>query len=156
MKIAGRRSEYAAALFAGAIAGVVATLAQVALWSAFTPSPMALLVRDARFAAAIIDGGEILTQSAVLDWRTLAIATLVHFALSLTYGVVIYWLVSRLRPAAAAVAGAAFGLGLYGINMYGLTVFFPWFVATRDWITITAHLTFGVTAATAYKAMSKG
>lgn len=146
---------YAAALCAGAIAGIAATLTQVALWSVFAPSPLALLVRDARLAAAIVDGGAILARPAAWEWRTLVVATLVHFSLSLAYGLILCWLVARLRTTVAAAAGAAFGMVLYGINMYGFTVFFPWFAATRDWITITAHLTFGVTAAIAYKALSR-
>jgi hypothetical protein len=35
------------------------------------------------------------------------------------------------------------GGGLYALNMYGFTALFPWFIATRDWITLCAHIVFG-------------
>jgi hypothetical protein len=41
-----------------------------------------------------------------------------------------------------------FGLLLYGVNMYGFTAAFAWFEACRDWITLAAHLVFGIMLAT--------
>jgi hypothetical protein len=35
--------------------------------------------------------------------------------------------------------------------MYGFTTVFPWFEATRDWITIVTHMVFGVAIAGTYK-----
>ena len=54
---------------------------------------------------------------------------------------------------AAVWAGVAAGVGsaLYAVNLYGFTALFPWFAQARDWITITAHLMFGVTAAGVYR-----
>lgn len=40
---------------------------------------------------------------------------------------------------------------LYAVNLYGFTALFPWFAQLRDWITIAAHLVFGVTAASVYR-----
>jgi hypothetical protein len=42
-------------------------------------------------------------------------------------------------------------VALYAINMYGFTAIFPWFAASRDKITLTAHIAFGVVAAGAYR-----
>jgi hypothetical protein len=83
------------------------------------------------------------------------VATLVHFVLSIAYGMALSPLISRLRTAPSLLAGAAFGLCLYGINMYGFTAVLPWFEAARDWITVVTHGVFGVAAAGVYKMLSQ-
>jgi hypothetical protein len=78
------------------------------------------------------------------------IATLVHFALSIAYGVALSVLITRFSAPVSLLAGAAFGLTLYAVNMYGFTFFFPWFAAARDGITAATHIVFGVAVAAAY------
>lgn len=51
--------------------------------------------------------------------------------------------------------GVLYGLVLFIINMYGFVIIFPWFVETWDWITVTAHVVFDVSAAGVYKVLSK-
>jgi len=82
------------------------------------------------------------------------VATLVHFALSVAYGLILSRLIARLRTPSSLLVGAVFGVCLYVVNMHGFTIFFPWFDAARDWITVVAHVIFGATAAAAYKALS--
>jgi len=36
------------------------------------------------------------------------------------------------------------------VNMHGFTLVFPWFAQARDWITLAAHVAFGVVAAGAW------
>jgi hypothetical protein len=79
------------------------------------------------------------------------VATLVHFSLSIAYGLTLSVIISRLSMSLSLLAGAAFGLFLYAINMYGFTFVFPWFAAARDWITATTHVVFGMVAAAVYK-----
>jgi len=79
---------------------------------------------------------------------------LIHFALSIAYGLTLSAFISRLSTAAALLAGAAFGLALYAINMYAFTFFFPWFAAARDWITAATHVVFGVVVAAVYRRCS--
>ena len=62
---------------------------------------------------------------------------------------------SKLPLSDAPIVGSLYGLGLFVINMYGFVIIFPWFVETRDWITVTAHVVFGVSAAGVYKILSK-
>jgi uncharacterized membrane protein YagU involved in acid resistance len=38
--------------------------------------------------------------------------------------------------------------------MYGFTMIFPWFDEARDWITLVAHVVFGVVAASTYRVLS--
>ena len=147
--------NWSAAAYTGIIAGIIATVVQIALWSVFADALPAILFRDARFAAAIVMGRKVLPPPASFDWTVMLVATLVHFALSIAYGMALSPLISRLRTAPSMLAGAAFGLCLYGINMYGFTAVFPWFEATRDWITVVTHGVFGVAAVGVYKMLSQ-
>ena len=143
-----------AGALAGIVAGVVATIAQVLLWLAFTDALPAIFVRDARMAAAIVLGEGALSRPDD-DPAVLAVATIVHFALSIAYGVAIGCGVHRLRLATSIVAGGALGAALFAVNMFGFTRLWPWFEAARDGITFVAHLVFGVTAAWTYHALTR-
>lgn len=142
------------AVAAGVAAGVVSTVAQVALWLLFTDAWPEILFRDARLAAAIVLGPEVLPPPASFDVAVMVVATVVHFALSVAYALLLAAALPSFGPAASLLGGAAFGLALFAVNMYGFTVVFPWFVAARDWITVAAHVVFGVTAAAVYNALS--
>jgi len=143
------------AAVAGIAAGVVATAFQIALWWVAAEPLPAIFFRDARLTAAIVMGSQVLPPPATFDGMIVLVATLVHFALSIAYGLILSTMISRrgapygLRR--CALAGAAFGLLLYAVNMYGFTFVFPWFVATRDWITAATHAVFGTVAAIVYK-----
>ncbi len=136
-------------------AGIFSTIAQILLWWVFWDALPSILYRDARFAAAIVLGQGVLPPSATLDWQVMLIATWIHFGLSIIYAIVLSWLIHRLDIKNSLIVGGLYGLGIFTINMYGFVIIFPWFVETRDWITVTAHLVFGVSAAGVYKALSK-
>jgi uncharacterized protein YndB with AHSA1/START domain len=147
------RPNWAAAALAGAVAGFLATLIQMALWWIASYSPVEMLLRDARLAAAIVVGRSVLPPPASFDWTVMLIATLLHFALSVVYGLVQAPIILRIGRRASVATGASFGLLLFVVNMYGFTALFPWFEASRDWITAAAHIAFGMTAAITYKAI---
>ena len=146
--------NWRAAVYAGFVAGFLATAAEIALWALFTDSLPAIFFRDARFAAAIPLGREALSNTANADWEVLVVATLVHLALSVAYALILSLLIRRLPLYACLLAGGAFGMVLFAINMYGFTTFFPWFEAARDWITATAHVVFGIVAAGVYAVLA--
>jgi hypothetical protein len=148
-------ANLSAAVCAGIAAGILGTVVQIALWSAFTDALPTIFFRDARFAAAIALGRKVLPPPASFDWMVMLVATGVHFTLSIAYGLTLSPLISRLRTPPSMLVGAAFGLGLYGVNMYGFTVVFNWFEATRDWITVVTHAVFGVAAAGVYKMLAQ-
>ena len=148
-------ANLSAAVCAGIAAGILATVVQIALWSVFADALPTILFRDARFAAAIVLGRGVLPPPASFNGPVMFVATVVHFALSTTYGMALSPLISRLRTVPSLLAGAAFGLCLYGINMYGFTAVFPWFEANRDWITLATHVVFGVAAAGTYKMLQQ-
>jgi predicted CDP-diglyceride synthetase/phosphatidate cytidylyltransferase len=72
-----------------------------------------------------------------------------HFEYSLS------WLIQYIDIKSSLIAGGLYGLGLFLINMYGFVWIFPWFFDTRDWITVTAHVVFGVSVAGVYKILSQ-
>jgi hypothetical protein len=148
--------NWRAAAWAGITAGVLSTVVEIALWGMFTDALPEIFLRDARFAAAIVMGRDVLSVSAGADWRILGVATLVHFTLSVGYTMVIARLASGLRTFPAFVVGAACGALLYGCNLYGFTAIFPWFEASRNWITAAAHVAFGVAAVGAYRLLERG
>lgn len=146
--------SWSAAVWAGIVAGIVATGAQMVLWWVFTDDLPEILYRDARLTAAMLMGPEVLPPPPAFDWKVMAVATLIHFAISIAYGLLLACLIFRLGLVLALLVGAVYGLALYAINMYGMTVLFPWFSVARDWITIVAHVVFGVSLASTYKALS--
>jgi len=147
--------KWKAAMWAGILAGVISTLAQVFLWAAFTDAFPSALFRDSRLAAAILMGRDVLPPPASFDLSIMLIAACVHFALSIVYGVMLAVMISRTVMGIAVLVGAGFGAALYAVNLYGFTAIFPWFAEARDWITLLAHVVFGVTAAATYKALDR-
>jgi hypothetical protein len=58
---------------------------------------------------------------------------------------------------AALLVGAAFGLiAVYAVNLYLIApMAFPWFVDARNWISVLAHVIFGVVLAGIYVSMRR-
>lgn len=147
--------KWRAAIWAGIVAGVVATLAQMLLWFLFTDTFPSALFRDARLTAAIVMGRNVMPPPATWDSSIMLVAACIHFALSIAYGVMVAIMTSRTGTGTAISIGAGFGASLYVVNLYGFTAIFPWFAQVRDWITLAAHIAFGATAAATYKALEK-
>ena len=143
----GGRIDPAMALVVGLGAGVIAVVAQLALWwLAAMPLP-ATLFRDARLTAALLMGARVLPPPSTPQLDILLVATLIHFALSVAYALIPAHLAGRLRTGPALLAGALYGLAIYGVNLYGLTLLFPWFAVARDWVTLLTHVVFGLALA---------
>jgi hypothetical protein len=145
------RAWWRAVLIATLAAGTLATVFQVVLWAVFTDAWPGILFRDARLAAAIVLGPSVLPPPDSFDLVVMVVATVVHFALSLAYAVLVGLLVARMSTVSAVIAGALFGVALFVVNMHGFTSLFPWFEQTRDWITAAAHVAFGMIAAVAFR-----
>ena len=150
-----RGDDRLAAVGAGLAAGVVATALQMALWWLSAVPVAETLFRDARLTAAMVMGQAVLPPPNTLQWNVMLLATLIHFALSIAYGLILARLIGRLRlrPGPALLAGGLYGLALYAINLYGFTAIFPWFAVARDWITALTHLAFGTILAGSYLAL---
>lgn len=142
-------------LLATLAAGTLSTAVQILLWRLFTEAWPSVLWRDARLAAAVVMGPSVLPPPASFDLGVMTVATVVHFVLSFVYTALVGVLVERRSRRRATVTGAAFGLALYLVNMHGFTLIFPWFAQARDWITVVAHLAFGIIAALVYRAAGR-
>jgi hypothetical protein len=145
-----------ALLLAAGAAGTLSTVVQMLLWAAFGDDWRVLLVRDARLAAALVLGPSVLPPPASFDLVVMAVATAVHFALSLAYVALLVPFVDARSLRRTVVVGAAFGLALYVVNLHGFTLLFPWFAPARGWITAAAHVAFGVTGALALRWAPRG
>ena len=145
------QSGWRATIWAGVIAGTLATLVQVMLWLVLTDDFPAILYRDARLTAAMALGYSVLPPPATFDVGIMLIAALIHFMLSIIYAALLAPLATRLKTILAPLAGVGFGVTLYIVNLYGFTAIFPWFAQARGWITLIVHMVFGVTAITVYR-----
>jgi hypothetical protein len=135
----------------GVIAGTLATLIQILLWLTFTDQFPSILYRDARLTAALVLGKSVLPPPVTFDFGVMLVATVIHFTLSIAYAAALTTLAARQGIIKALVSGISFGVVLYLVNLYGFTAIFPWFVQARGWITLIAHVAFGVTAILAYR-----
>lgn len=147
------QSGWRATIWAGVIAGTLATLIQVLLWLVFTDNFLAMLFRDARLTAALVLGGSVLPPPATFDAGIMLAATLIHFMLSIAYAALLAPLATGLKTVSALLAGAVFGVSLYIVNLYGFTAMFPWFAQARGWIALIVHAVFGVTVISAYRCL---
>lgn len=148
----GRTPHWGAAIWAGLAAGVVFMMLEMLMLMFFAgQSPWG----PVRMMAAIVLGPEVLPPPATFDLGIAMTAMAVHFPLSILYGLLIALMIFRLREGSGLAIGAAFGLAVYFINFYGMTAIFPWFANARGWISLVAHLLFGLVAAWVYKEIVK-
>lgn len=135
------------AIAAGFVAGSVFLALEMIMVPLFTADNAWAPVR---MIAAIIMGKDVLPEMgipATFDFAVLLAALVLHFILSIIYAGIVGALCRVRNMAAALSIGAACGLAIYLINFYGFTVIFPWFAMARNWISIFAHLVFGIAAA---------
>lgn len=142
-----------AAIFAGLVAGLVFLVLEMLLVATMGGgSPWG----PPRMIGAILLGEAVLPPPATFDLLVVMVAMVIHFALSVLLGLLFGFLAeaAKLRLAAAAAFGIAFGLLVYVVNFYGMTAFFPWFAMARNGISIFAHGVFGLVLGYAYRQFS--
>lgn len=140
-------ADWSATVRAGVISGAVFMALEMMMVPLFLGGgPWA----PPRMIAAMVLGKGVLPPPASFDFGVLMAAMVVHFALSIAFALALALFITRLGYGAALAVGAAFGLALYGVNFYGMTAVFPWFAMARNWVSIFAHVVFGVVAAWAY------
>lgn len=144
--------DWRSAVWAGLIAGAVFMILEMVMVPIFKDGSA---WGPPRMIAAILLGRDVLPPPATFDLGIFAVAMALHFVLSVVYAVVLAFAICRMPAGAALALGAAFGLLLYIVNFYGFTAIFPWFANARNWISVFAHIVFGLGAAWAYKALEK-
>lgn len=147
--------DWRAAIGAGLIAGAVFMMLEMIMVPAFLGgSPWG----PPRMIAAIVMGQGVLPSPPPppsFDAGVLVAAMVVHFVLSVVYALIFAAIAGRLAGGMAALVGAGFGLVLYLVNFYLFTGLFPWFANARNWVSIFAHIVFGLTLALAYKGLER-
>jgi uncharacterized membrane protein YagU involved in acid resistance len=149
-------TDWKAGAWAGVIAGVVFVMLEMGMvWLAMGESPWA----PPHMIAAMALGKDVLPPPgtwAPFDMKILIAAMLIHFPLSIAYGLIGAWLVHRFDWLGALVIGAAFGLAIYLVNFYLIApVAFPWFEMARNWISVFAHAMFGAILGVSYIGLRK-
>jgi hypothetical protein len=104
-----------------------------------------------RMMAAMVMGEEVLPPPATFDIGVMMAAMMVHFVLSIVYGLIGAWMVHRFDMAAALAIGAAYGLAIYIVNFHIIVpTLFSWFVMARGGISILSHIVFGMVLTGSY------
>lgn len=140
--------------WAGLIAGAAFMMLEMALvWLLQGQSPW----RPPHMIAAMALGSDVLPAQgtrAPFDMGIMFTAMVIHFPLSLAYGLLGAWLFRRFTWTGGIVGGAVFGIAIYFINFYLTTsVAFPWFAMARGWVSAFSHLMFGAILGIAYEAL---
>ncbi len=147
------RIDWSSAVWAGLIAGAVFIMLEMILVPAFgMGSPWG----PPRMIAAIILGKGVLPmmgQPVTFRVGVFVVALLIHFALSIVYGLVLGAIANRLTTGQATAVGGIYGLLLYLVNFYLFTAIFPWFAMARNGVSIFSHVVFGAIAGLAYKGL---
>ncbi len=139
--------DFKAAVWAGLITAVVFMMLEMIMVPLFMGgSPWG----PPRMMAAILLGSEVLPPPATFDLGVLMAALVVHLPISILFGIVTAFIIDKMSFVAALIVGAVLGLILYVIGFYLMTAVWPWFANGRTWVTIFAHLVFGLVAAWAY------
>lgn len=146
------RMRWGAAVWAGIIGGAVFMMAEMLMvWMFMGESPWA----PPRMIAAMVMGREVLPPPADFAMVPMMVAMIIHFMLSIVYGLVIGLIVRKLGMGKALLAGAAFGLlAVYLVNFHLVApMLFPWFTQAQNWVSVVAHVLFGMAVAGSYVAL---
>jgi hypothetical protein len=148
-----RHIDWRAGIYAGLIAGAVFLILEMGMvWLFMGESPWA----PPRMIAAIMLGEGVLPmppdKPATFSPGIVATAIVIHFVLSIVYGLLgAASVANRMGYGAALAVGALCGLAIYLINFYPIAnAFFPWFAMARNWISIFAHVVFGAVVGAGY------
>jgi hypothetical protein len=142
------RTNWKAAVWAALIAGLVFMMAEMIMVLTFLgQSPWG----PPRMIAAMLMGQEVLPPPATFDGGVMMTAMMIHFPLSIVYGLVIGWIVHRLTGKYVTLIGAVFGLAIYFINFYLVApILFPWFTEAQNMVSLLAHFLYGVVLGGSY------
>lgn len=146
-RAANTRLSVPAAIWAAVVAGLVFLVYEMVM----TPLVMGMSPwAPTRMIAAIAMGRDVLPPPDTFDAGVVVVAMLIHFMLSLVYGLVFATVAKGRHLGASTLLGAVFGLLLYLVNFYGFTSVFPWFGDARNWISVLGHILYGAILGAVY------
>lgn len=134
-------------MIAGIIAGVIFLILEMVMVPLFLDgSPWG----PPRMIGAIVLGKGVLPPPATFDIGIVLTAVILHMVLSIIYGIGIGMIIKRMSFGMAILTGAVAGFIIYLVNFYIFTSIWPWFANARHWVSIFAHIVFGLAAAWAF------
>lgn len=145
-----KRTNVKDAVWAGIIASFIFLMLEMIMVPLFLEgSPWA----PPRMMSAIVLGQEVVPPPAGFELGMFITAIIINLILSVVYTLVIAAVIHRLSLPIALVIGAIAGYVIYLANFYAFTEVFPWFANARNWVTVFAHISFGIAAAWSYKGL---
>ncbi len=135
---------------AGVAAGIVFLLANLVLMPRYLDVEVSVIIN---YIASLVMGKDMLMDDT--GPGIIAVALVVHFALSLVFTLVIAVVVHRWGLAVGLIGGAILGLSLYAINLYTMTLLFDWFFAINSTVLAVSHIVFGMVAGGIYEALDR-
>jgi hypothetical protein len=145
--------DWKGVIWAALIAGAVFLVMEMALVGTVgSDSPWA----PPRMIAAMAMGEDVLPPPATFAAGPVAVALVIHVALSTVYAIILGWAISRWRLGlgASIAAGLVFGIAIYLVNFYLFTGIWPWFATARNAISVSAHAVYGLVLGWVYHAFA--
>jgi hypothetical protein len=137
--------------WSGLVAGIIFMMLEMVMVMAFLGnSPWG----PPRMIAAMVLGRDVLPPPATFSFAVMMVAMMIHFMLSWVYAFFFAWVFGGIKVATAIMIGAALGFVIYLVNFYGFTAIWPWFADARNWVSIFAHVMFGITLAWTYQVIA--
>jgi hypothetical protein len=142
------KTDWKAAIWAGVIAAVIFMMVEMLMvMSVMGQSPWG----PSRMIAAMLMGRDVLPPPASFDGSIMAVAMMIHFPLSIIYGLILGWIVHRLTGMNTIAVGVLFGFAIYFVNFYLIApAMFPWFMQARNWVSLASHLIYGAVLGAGY------
>ena len=140
-------------VYAGLIGGVIMMMLEMIMVPLFN---MGTAWGPPRMMAGIILGADAAPPPATFDFWILMAGLMVHLTMSIIFALILDAIINNMSFIWALVVGAVFGYALYLVNFYVIADWwFPWFTKATSWVTGFTHITFGISAAWAYKALTR-
>ena len=149
---ADHHTYWGSAIVAGIVGGIVFMMAEMLMVMIFLgQSPWG----PPRMIAAMLMGREVLPPPATFAMGPMVVAMVIHFMLSIVYGLIVGRIVRSMGMGAALLTGAVFGLvAVYLVNFHLIApMLFPWFTQAQHWVSVFAHVLFGAVVAVTYVAL---
>lgn len=142
--------DWSAAIWAGVVGGIVFMMLEMVMAPMFTGAPG--IWAPPRMIGAIALGKEVLPPPGTFHLGAVMAAMMIHFALSIGFGIVTAFIVRNMGTGAAILVGIVLAMLLYFFVFYVMTPVWPWFANARNWVSIFAHVMFGAAVAWWYRA----
>lgn len=151
--------DWSSAVWAGLAAGAVFLVVNLFLMPAVVGGNGWVFLR---IVASLVLGHEVLAPPATFDGVVLVVALLMHFGISIGFGLLVSIVVYRGGLLGGILVGGLLGAALYGIDVYGVKYALPWLytyiypswiAGTSGWLTLGCHVLFGMTAGGVYEGL---